>query len=270
MLILSGRFTIKTFSSSFSFKLSFRVNWEPSGDTFARGQLPSAKMPVEKKSQFFKMLCSLERGLTFDDDYLTHREDTKVHDIKENQISETFVPNATRELLIWSVVINEPSLTRFFLEGRSDCGLQDRFMCATMFRMYACKVKISNPGLAEDMIKTKTAFLQDALQIMDNANSMSHHKASLMVRKQCPRWGNLSMLEMCSKAGHLRFFEHSLIQGVISKVWYGRVDIRNTGAWSYFISIIPVIGWIMMPIFEWFGTVSFITNNAHNDKSGLS
>jgi len=89
-----------------------------------------------------------------------------------------------------------------------------------------------------------------------------------MIRRNCTRWGDLSMLEMCYKSSHVRAFEHPLIQQVQKKLWFGRIDFNETGYWSYLISLIPVIGWIFMPILGRLGWLRFLSNRAYSNKKG--
>jgi len=91
-----------------------------------------------------------------------------------------------------------------------------------------------------------------------------------MIRRNCPRWGDLSMLEMCYKASHLRIFEHPLVQKVQKRIWFGRIDYNETGYWSYLISLIPIIGWILTPIFCRLGWLQFLPNRAFSTRKGTT
>lgn len=226
----------------------------------------------EWKREFLQGICTLERGLSFDDDYLTYRENEKVKKIKDNLLSAKFLPYPMQELLLWSIAINEPSLTRLFLV-RCEFGLQDRLMCATMYKKYSKILNLDgtvvSTEIVENLLETKKLFLADALDILSVADTMSQPKAGILVRRECPRWGHLSVMEIASKGHHLRMFEHSVFQRTISRIWRGQIDWNRTNWIAYYISLFPIIGWILLPLFEQMHCITFVTNNAFKTVKGI-
>lgn len=225
----------------------------------------------DKNEKFLEQLCLLERGLTFDDDYLTYREDKKVLKIKKTILTSSYLIYPMQELLIWSVAINEPSLTKLFLI-RCDSGLQDRLMVATMYKSYYKILVRTSNVISSDRIQkikdTKKDFLVESLKILAVADSMCQIKAGIMIRRECPRWGHLSILQIASKSKHLRLFENCVFQRTISKIWRGQINWKETNLAAYFISVTPVIGWILVPTLVHTKCIQFHSNNAYGTRKG--
>ena len=167
---------------------------------------------------------------------------------------------------------NEPSLTKLFLV-RCECGLQDRLMAATMYKSYGKLLQatgmVLSPELIEKMFEAKKMFLKEVVDILNVADGMSRTKSSVLVRRACPRWGNLSILEIASKSRHLRIFENCVFRRVGGEIWRGQIDWKQTSWIAYLISIIPVIGWILVPLFVKTNCIKFHSNNAFATAEGL-
>ena len=89
---------------------------------------------ISWKEVFLKSLCNLERHMSFNDNYLTYREEREIGNIPE-RIWKNGCLNVFQELIIWSVAINIPELTELFIDIEGGkFGLQDRLMCATMYK----------------------------------------------------------------------------------------------------------------------------------------
>ena len=194
----------------------------------------------------------------------------KVNKIKPKLLTGK-LPYPMQELLIWSVVINEPNLTKIFLV-RCESGIQDRLMVATMYKTYTKILQRAGTIIAGDRIEklteTKKMFLKEVLDILNVADKMSQAKSGVLIRRSCPRWGNLSIVEIASKSRHLRIFENCVFQRMIGEIWRGQIDWRQTRYIAYFFSIIPVIGWISVPIFLKLNCIKYHSNNAFATEKG--
>ena len=126
--------------------------------------------PRKHFEEIMILLSDFERAVIFSD-VVTHREDCDKpagKDCKykaangEETILEKVVKNSfvglpvpqevcrqsvikpLKELLIWSVLIDEPDLTDIFLGLRKQCGLQDRLVLAAMFKRMRRQWKYTN------------------------------------------------------------------------------------------------------------------------------
>jgi len=82
-----------------------------------------------------------------------------------------------RELLIWSIIIDQPRLTMTFLRHKQESGLQDRLMCATMLNKYA-KINTSHDELRLEEVKDE--LLADSVEILNYARISKGRKRNMV------------------------------------------------------------------------------------------
>ena len=227
----------------------------------------SIEVPDDKLNEFLRHLCNLERALLFPEG-LSHREGSN-YMIKKlySEKKKKYIPNALKELLLWSVLTEETELTDIFLTHRTEYGLHDRLILARIYKRLSLIHEHTNHSRARDLLDQRTKYTEQAMEILTICGRVSETKASVMIRRSCEEWSGFSALEIAERTPNITFFDHVQVRRVEQLLWYGRVNEQNSNYFALHLARLPLVGFVFFFLFYYTGIIQIHHNHAFKTKA---
>ena len=227
----------------------------------------SIDIPDDVLLEFLRNLCNLERALLFPEG-LSHRENSN-YMIKSlySDKKKKYIPNALKELLLWSVLTEETELTDIFLTHRTEYGLHDRLILARIYKRMSLIHEHTNHSRARDLLDQRTKYTEQAMDILTICGRISENKASVMIRRSCKEWSGFSALEIAERTPNITFFDHVQVRRVEQLLWYGRVNEQSSNYFALHLARLPFVGIIFFFLFYCAGCIQIHNNRAFRKET---
>uniref|UniRef100_A0A914W1B9 TRPM SLOG domain-containing protein n=1 Tax=Plectus sambesii TaxID=2011161 RepID=A0A914W1B9_9BILA len=185
---------------------------------------------AQKRTKYFlcdvKVVLEQQIGWKMDDVYaLDSEEATQSHLDRQKKSVESIEYNDSnfdepfKELFFWAVLVNRPTLARFFWEC-TEHPIMNALVASKIYSSMSERASVSATShLADHFVKLAREYEAHAKNVIDQAYEFDSDKALLIVEMPHEQWDQLNCMQMAALAFDKNFMASTCSQMWLDQVW---------------------------------------------------